>query len=667
MASIVPSANPSIKALRSSREASGGFILKCESYATSSSINVKWCGVTSQLTRSLRDFAQRTCSSEALAERCAICRRAPVSSASCTSRATQTDSAAAGIPRKPSRVDVTPSRITAPHASETSSACSITVKSSDRQYSITCRASLAVAMGFPSSETATIPASFIPAISAMASPLLPIEAAPIGHTRTLPVVFARSRMNRVTEALSFTGFVFGMQQTAVKPPRAAALVPVSIVSEDSCPGSRRCACRSMNPGATISPVASKTSTSCGAAIFPTGATSLIFSPSSKTSIAASVLLAGSITRPFLIRSIGGFLGLRFQRRVRAAFRGAADQQIKDGHAYCDPVRHLLQHARLRSIRHVGRNLDSAIDRTGMQDNRVAVGTPQPLGIELVEQDVIVRRERRIVQPFGLHAQHHNDVRVFQRFLHPVNAANLRARRNLLQLRRHPDRRPAQRKPAAEFSQQMNVRTCHPAVQNIAQNRHVQIFDGAQPVPERQPGHQALRRMFVRAIARVHHRNIQMPGYIIRRSRRRMPHDQAVSHHRIHVQLGIQQRLALIHAGSLGLQVHGVGAQPRRGRSKADARARRVLKKCQCHSLSAQCREFFQRVPLDFLKRFTLVKKKTEFVRSKRLESEEIAKAVSQCPFSDHKIASPNRQSKITPRGRPAPRALPCQSPASAPR
>src|SRR5207244_3534666 len=77
-------------------------------------------------------------------------------------------------------------------------------------------------MGFPSSETATMPASFIPAISAIASPLLPTEAAPMGHTRTVPVASARSRTNLVTAALSFTGFVFGIEHTTVKPPRAAA-------------------------------------------------------------------------------------------------------------------------------------------------------------------------------------------------------------------------------------------------------------------------------------------------------------------------------------------------------------------------------------------------------------------------------------------------------------
>ncbi len=94
-------------------------------------------------------------------------------------------------------------------------------------------------MGLPSSLTATMPAFFIAAISARASPLLPIEAAPMGQTRTAPEAAARSTMPRVTDALSFTGCVFGMQQTAVNPPRAAACVPVSMVSDNSPPGSRR--------------------------------------------------------------------------------------------------------------------------------------------------------------------------------------------------------------------------------------------------------------------------------------------------------------------------------------------------------------------------------------------------------------------------------------------
>ena len=54
-------------------------------------------------------------------------------------------------------------------------------------------------------------------------------------------------------AESFTGAVFGIVHTDVNPPAAAAAVPVAIVSLCACPGSRKCTCMSMNPGATIKP------------------------------------------------------------------------------------------------------------------------------------------------------------------------------------------------------------------------------------------------------------------------------------------------------------------------------------------------------------------------------------------------------------------------------
>src|SRR5258708_7744249 len=195
-----------------------------------------------------------------------------------------------------------------------------------------CRASLAVAIGFPSSLTATIPACCIAAISAIASPLLPALAAPMGQTRTLAHVFARSRMNRVTLALSFTGFVFGMQQTAVNPPRAAAFVPVSMVSEDSCPGSRRCAWRSIKPGATICPPASNPRLRC------------------------------------------------FTARLRVLFAVAGTQQEEQRHSHRNAVGYLVQHTRLRTVGDLWRNFNAAVHRPGMQHNRIPLGTAEPLAI-----------------------------------------------------------------------------------------------------------------------------------------------------------------------------------------------------------------------------------------------------------------------------------------------
>ena len=64
---------------------------------------------------------------------------------------------------------------------------------------------------------------------------------------------ARKRARPTDAGESSGGSVFGMAQTVVKPPRAAARVPLATVSAVSPPGSRRCACRSHRPGASTSP------------------------------------------------------------------------------------------------------------------------------------------------------------------------------------------------------------------------------------------------------------------------------------------------------------------------------------------------------------------------------------------------------------------------------
>ena len=70
-------------------------------------------------------------------------------------------------------------------------------------------------------------------------------------------------MSATVPALSMAGDVFGMQTTEVNPPRAAAAVPLAMFSLAVWPGSRKCTCKSIRPGQTIFPVASKRSISFG--------------------------------------------------------------------------------------------------------------------------------------------------------------------------------------------------------------------------------------------------------------------------------------------------------------------------------------------------------------------------------------------------------------------
>src|SRR5712671_4653787 len=332
---------------------------------------------------------------------------------------------------------------------------------------MTCRNNFALAMGCPSSETATIPACFIAAISDNASPLLPIEAAPIGHTRTLETAAARSMMDRVTETLSFTGRVLGIGHTAVNPPRAAARVPVSIVSEDSPPGSRRWQCKSMKPGATTRFAASKISAPFArVASWPCGATAAMRSPSSRMSRGASVPVTGSITRPLLISSMGRIL---FGRRVRSA----AGHQKEQCHADGQSVGDLLQYAGLRPVRDGGIDFKAPDHGSGMQHEGVGPRKAQALWRELVLQDVLIERQRRFVQPFLLYAQRQDHVSAFQRFRNARDAANRSARRTqAFEFPRQPHRGTTESEAASEFREQVNVRARHAAVQDVAEDGDV---------------------------------------------------------------------------------------------------------------------------------------------------------------------------------------------------
>src|SRR6267143_239116 len=158
----------------------------------------------------------------------------------------------------------------------------------------------------------------------------------------------------------------------------------------------------MNPGATINPVASKLFTFCGAAIFPAGATSRIVSPSRTTSMAASVLDAGSRTRPFLTRSmprvlfIGGasiFRGRGFRHRMSAILGRAGDEQEKQRHSNRNAVGHLLEHAGLQPVRNFWRDLDPAVHRPRMQYDCTRPRAAQSRGIELVSQHIILGGDR----------------------------------------------------------------------------------------------------------------------------------------------------------------------------------------------------------------------------------------------------------------------------------
>ena len=145
-----------------------------------SSVRVKWCGATSHVTRAPRALAARTARRACRVLRCAMWTALPVISASAMSRSTITDSAAAGMPRRPEdRRDV--ALVRDPLALQ-GRLLAVVDDGHVEHAGVLQRPAHQEGRGTgrPSSEIATQPASRRSAISASCSPFIPFETAPIG-------------------------------------------------------------------------------------------------------------------------------------------------------------------------------------------------------------------------------------------------------------------------------------------------------------------------------------------------------------------------------------------------------------------------------------------------------------------------------------------------------
>src|SRR3954471_10683643 len=428
---------------------------------------------------------------------CATCTRPPVSSASEMSRSAMIDSASPGMPRSPSAEAWKPSCATPSALSVCSSQCSITTMSNICVYSSARRISSAVATGRPSSVIATQPAARSSAISASCSPLWPRDTAPIGYTRARLAAAAFLRMYSVTPALSLTGTVFGMHATAVKPPATAAAVPLATVSLCSWPGSRRRTCMSINPGATITLAGISTTTAPSAGRpRPTRA---IRSPSISRSNDPSRPDAGSTSRPPL--------------SSRFIF-DSARQQIEDRHPHRDAVGDLLEDHRVGAVGDLRGDLDTTVHRPGMHDDDVRPGEPDALLGHPEQVEVFAeRREVRALHPLLLNPQHHHHVSIPHRLVDRRRHADA----GLRDAARHERRRPAHPHFGPELGEEQGVRAQYAAVQEVADDRHLQPFEGLFVLPDGEGVKQRLGRVLVHPVAGVDDPRLANPGEQVARA------------------------------------------------------------------------------------------------------------------------------------------------------
>ena len=231
------------------------------------------------------------------------------------------------------------------------------------------------------------------------SPARPTVMAPATSTSHSAASRPSSWTSRTTPALSMAGSVLGIATTAVKPPSAAARAPVSTVSASSRPGWRRWVWRSTRPGATTQPPASSTvaAVEVRADGHDRGRPDRPRRPAARPGGVHHGAAPEDERQPFgsSLRSAVG----------TAELHARAQQPVQDGHPHGHAVGDLGGDDRVGQVGDLGGDLDAAVHRTGVHDQRVAGQPPGPLGREPEAGGVLPQaRHQRLLLALELHPQ-----------------------------------------------------------------------------------------------------------------------------------------------------------------------------------------------------------------------------------------------------------------------
>ena len=269
----------------------------------------------------------------------------------------------------------------------------------------------------------------------------------------------------------------------------------------------------------------------------------------------------------------------------------------------------------------------------MHDEGIGAGQRQLFLIQPEEVEIFADAGDEIAgHTLHLKAQHHNDISVFQARLHVV--VDLHA--HLSNARGNERLRPNQAHLCAHRREQMNVGARHPRMRHIAANRHDQAGKLTLTAANGEGIEQGLRRVFMRAIARVDHRTVDLLGEQLDRPGVVMADDEGIEVHGIQRHRRIDQRFAFTDRGSRRLHVDHIGPQPLGGQFKARPRAGGGFKKQVHHRLTAQA--IILAVGLAILLHigFRKIENGADLMRIEPFDAEKMAVGVIQCVHAgDH--------------------------------
>ena len=170
---------------------------------------------------------------------------------------------------------------------------------------------------------------------------------------------------------------------------------------------------------------------------------------------------------------------------------------------------------------------------------------------------------------------------------------------------------------------LDIRTCHAAVQDIAEDGDLQAFEAAFVLLDRKEVQQRLRRMRMGTVAGIQDDRAHDLGCILCRALSLMAHDDGIHAHRLDRVERVAQALALDDARRTRRDIHDIRAEIFTGQLERRTRARARLVEQRHNGFASQRRDLLD-IPMDDVLHFLgRIQNQPDLLRGKIRQRENI--------------------------------------------
>ena len=211
-----------------------------------------------------------------------------------------------------------------------------------------------------------------------------------------------------------------------------------------------------------------------------------------------------------------------------------------------------------AVGHFRRELDSAIDGTGREQEQVIFGQPEPLLGHHVKLRILGDgRKKPPLLPLELDAQDVDDVAARKDLVEMIGDFAAEPFPAL----GDQGRRPAEDHLGPELQEPPDVGAGDAGMSDVAEQADGQPFNLSLGASDRHQVEQPLRGVLMSAVASVNDRTLEMLRQQVRRPRRRMANHHDVGPHGLDVLGGVDERLALRETRAARGEVLSVRREP----------------------------------------------------------------------------------------------------------